>query len=284
MLHGVEQGEMRSVHRARVASRRLRELVPAIRLHHEVSRKLARRLRHLTIELGTVRELDVLLGLTGEMQQSRPDLARALQRLGLTISRRRDDARKRLFDDLPVSQMWRLARRLERLCEDLRVDEETSAPRPVMSTSAVHWAVDARVVHRADRLQSAMLAAGSVYLPERLHAVRIALKKLRYAAELSAEIGGQIRTAAMLRVLKRNQDVLGRMHDLQMLMDQARDVQGSLAPPSVAVWRELDTLVLALEDECRALHARYIRDRPALTAITGRFAPRSPAPRKRRAG
>ena len=125
MLHGVEHGEMRSVHRARVASRRLRELVPALRLRHDVSRKLARRLRHLTIQLGTLRELDVLMGLTDEMQQSRPDLSRALQRLGLEISKRRDDARKRLFDDLPVSQMWRLARRLERVCEELRIDEET---------------------------------------------------------------------------------------------------------------------------------------------------------------
>ena len=32
--------------------------------------------------------------------------------------------------------------------------------------------------------------AGAVYLPERLHAVRIAMKKLRYAMELAAEAAG----------------------------------------------------------------------------------------------
>jgi hypothetical protein len=50
-------------------------------------------------------------------------------------------------------------------------------------------------------------------------------------------------------------------------------VQASLAPPDLALWRELDELVASVENSCRRLHARYVRERPALDAICGRAAP-----------
>ena len=65
----------------------------------------------------------------------------------------------------------------------------------------------------------------------------------------------------------RAQQVLGRMHDWQMLMDRARQVQGALTPTDAATWDELDTLVHGIEDDCRRLHARYVRERPALDAF-----------------
>ena len=63
------------------------------------------------------------------------------------------------------------------------------------------------------------------------------------------------------------QDVLGRLHDLQVLIDRARDVQASLTPPDITAWRELDRLVVALEEDCRRLHGRYMHDRDALAAL-----------------
>jgi CHAD domain-containing protein len=108
-----------------------------------------------------------------------------------------------------------------------------------------------------------------MYLPERLHGVRIAVKKLRYAVELSAEVASD-RAALDLRVLRRSQDLLGHMHDLQILIGEVRQTQASLTPPSVAVWRDLDTLVGTLEDDCRRLHARYMRLRDALGDLAGR--------------
>jgi CHAD domain-containing protein len=116
-----------------------------------------------------------------------------------------------------------------------------------------------------------------VYLPERLHAVRVALKKLRYAVELSELASGK--TGVALRALKRGQDLLGRMHDLQVLIDRGRQVQASLAPPNLTVWREFDALLLSLDDDCRRLHARYMRVRDTLTALTDALSARShPAP------
>ena len=149
----------------------------------------------------------------------------------------------------------------------------------------MRWAVEARAAHRAVRLQAAARTAGGVYLPERLHAVRIELKKLRYALELSAELAGHKKTTPMFHTLRREQNVLGRMHDLQVLIDQVREVQASLSPPNVGAWRELDALVVALEDDCRRLHGRYVRERDKLMSITNRLVARTPIPAQgRRAG
>ena len=91
------------------------------------------------------------------------------------------------------------------------------------------WAIDARVTHRALALKTALAEAGALYLPERLHAVRIALKKLRYAREVVAEAAG-LDMKAELRSLKRSQDILGRLHDMQVLLDRIRQLQASLTP------------------------------------------------------
>jgi hypothetical protein len=39
-------------------------------------------------------------------------------------------------------------------------------------------------------------------------------------------------------------------------------------PPNLTVWRELDALLLSLDDDCRRLHARYMRARDVLLALT----------------
>ncbi|HEY6211322.1 MAG TPA: hypothetical protein VIW45_03510 [Vicinamibacterales bacterium] len=48
-------------------------------------------------------------------------------------------------------------------------------------------------------------------------------------------------------------------------------MQATLAPPSVTVWRGLDRLVSALDEDCRRLHARYMHGRPALETLVGRL-------------
>jgi CHAD domain-containing protein len=263
-LPGVEKGDVRALHQARVASRRLRELLPMLQLETDAGRKINRRLRKMTTRLGIVRELDVLLLLIDELHVSRRDRGAALARVGVRVSKSRDHARKRLTARMPVAEMWRLASKLDKLVGDLRGAEQASSKTAARSW---RWAIDARVASRASRLSAAMHDAGALYLPERLHVVRIALKKLRYAVELSAELAGG-KTDGGLRALKRGQDLLGRMHDLQMLIDRGRQVQASLAPPNLTVWRDLDALLLSLDDDCRRLHARYMRARDTLMALT----------------
>src|SRR6476661_5046661 len=80
VLAAVEQGDVRALHRARVASRRLRELLPMLQLQPSRARKLSRRLRKVTMRLGAVRELDVLLLLIDELHLSRPARSAGLSR------------------------------------------------------------------------------------------------------------------------------------------------------------------------------------------------------------
>jgi CHAD domain-containing protein len=284
-LPDVEKGDIRALHRARVASRRLRELLPVLPIDRDTGKKLNRRLRKVTKRLGTVRELDVLLLLIDELRVSHRFQSEALSSIAVPVAKERDDARARLFKRLPTDGIRRIARKLGRLADRLDESQRGNSRPRAKGTSSGHgqgrarradaarssrWAIDARGARRAARLTATILEAGAVYLPERLHHVRIALKKLRYVAELSAEISGHP-TAAELKSLKRGQDVLGRLHDLQVLINRVRQIQASLTPPTVTVWRALDTLVTGLDNDCRRLHARYMRLRPDLEAIAARF-------------
>ena len=290
VLPGVEHGDVRSLHRARVATRRLRELLPVLQLDAEVSSKLGRRLRKVTRRLGSVRELDVLLLVIDELTASQPQHRDALRRVQVVVAKSRDEARKRLLAHLPANELWRLARKLERVAGRLKRDEQDRSERkkdvrrnPLRAKTPA-WAIDARIAHRASRVAAALRDAGHIYVPERLHVVRIATKKLRYALELAPTTNTD--RAQALRTLKRLQELLGRMHDLQVLIDRVRDVQASLMPPNLAVWRELDALIVALDEACRRLHARYVRDRETIAAVVARLAAAPPAPtrRERRAG
>ncbi len=276
MLAGVEAGNIKSLHRMRVASRRLRELLPVLQLDRASTHKLLRRLKKVTQQLGSVRELDVLLLLLDELEASRNPAENAANQLREAITEERDRARAALAHDVPISDLKRLAAKLEDLAASIQPSAGKSRPR---DEAATVWAVEARITHRAERLAAAMKAAGAVYLPDRLHAVRITVKKLRYAVELSDELAGR-RTSDEVRVLRRAQDVLGRMHDLQVFMDRARRVQATLTGVETAAWDQFDALIARMEDDCRRLHAKYMRERPALTAICthARHRPHAAAP------
>jgi CHAD domain-containing protein len=274
MLPGVNAGDVRAVHRTRVASRRLREVLPVLQLDAPTADRLMRRLRKLTRRLGRVRELDVLHLLIDELHESRRYPSRALDRIKDEVAVARKEASTDLANREIGEELRKLSRKLERRLGDLNDMPETTA-----DCRALRWAIDARVTRRAAALKAAIGAAGNVYLPERLHAVRIAVKKLRYGVELATEAAGASNSAD-LRMLKRSQDLLGRTHDLQILIDRVRQVQGSLTPPDVIAWRELDAVVAGLETSCRRLHARYVRDRGALLALCDRLGARTPAERR----
>ena len=190
----------------------------------------------------------------------------------------RGAARDHVAGKTAAAELRRVRHKLDRAAKIL----EKAETRP--STRGWQWALGARVARRASALRTAIDAAGGVYLPERLHTVRIALKKLRYAVELSAEAEGS-KGNADLRRLKRSQELLGRLHDRQVLITYVRREQAALAPSDLKVWRELDALVTSVENSCRTLHARYVRDRAVLTALCDRLATRSErAEPARRAG
>ncbi len=261
-LHKVEPGDVRAIHRTRVASRRLRELLPVLQIDPALCARLMRDLRRVTRALGRVRELDVTVQLVEELRR---DIGTADVGLGVVSDRLRQaraaaharaTRRGRFSTDLK-----RLAKRLDRLTGTL----ESRGPK---DGRRWRWALEARVARRADALSRAIEGAGPFYLPEQLHAVRIALKKLRYALELDRDAGGRATTQAIGR-FARAQELLGVLHDRQLLIEQLRKTQAALTTRQRRASREIDLVAGRLEDDCRTLHARYVRQRGALAGAAG---------------
>jgi hypothetical protein len=59
------------------------------------------------------------------------------------------------------------------------------------------------------------------------------------------------------------QDVLGRLHDCDVLAGHVRQVQTALAPSQQEQSDALDHVLRDLVTECRTLHAHYISRRAA---------------------
>jgi len=212
-----------------------------------------------------------------ELQGARLAPLRALRRVGDEVREARDEAMNRFSHKSIAEAFHRAHRKLEHILEKLeKIDDRGARGR------SWRWAIDARVSRRAAALKTAVSEAGSMYMPERLHTVRLALKKLRYGVELSCEAGG-VAEAADTRLLKRGQDLLGLLRDRQVLIDRVRQVQASLDPPDMAAWRELDALVLSLEHSCRRIHARYLQSQNRLLVLCDRFGARGNASAARRA-
>jgi CHAD domain-containing protein len=261
-LSGARNGEVRAVHQARVATRRLREALPLMPAGKS-GRRLERVARELTGVLGTVRELDVALemldGLAGTDGVSSAAVT-CLHRAIATERRalQRDSARR--MDEYDIE---RLERKVLRALERNR-DRQA---RPVDRHAQV-LAARRRAARRAARLDAAMDSAGAIYLPERLHQVRIAVKKLRYALEIARDLSGS-RAEVRIRFLQRMQDLLGRMHDLEVLIARTRGLQAATVR-DLQLSSDLDQFVRVLETDARRLHGHYLGQRRALIDLCTR--------------
>jgi CHAD domain-containing protein len=248
-------GHPAAVHRARVASRRLREVVAvaAVAAPASHAERLGRDVRRWTRALGPVRELDVAL----------EELAAAAGRhawsdgqtavVGRRIEERRDRRRAKLAaraGDRPREWFGRRVRAL--------------AARLASVAESQWWeALTRRVARRAGRVAAAADACGTLYVPERLHDLRIAVKKLRYALELVPEVAG-LDAKGALATLRRAQRRFGHLHDVQILLGE---VQALDVGRRRSVDREsVRDLIEALERECREIHARSLALIPRVAA------------------
>src|SRR5580765_2664047 len=152
-LKSVGEGDVDALHRARVASRRLREVVPLLQLEGDVSHRLSRRLRKVTKALGAVRELDVLMLLIQELAADHRYTPSALTHVAAAAAQGRAAARERLSAKLPTAKLQRLARALDRASQRLQSgDIESNRPSTKGPRRASMWALDARVARRGSCL------------------------------------------------------------------------------------------------------------------------------------
>jgi CHAD domain-containing protein len=272
-------GQNGGVHQARVTSRRLREAVPvfATGLKGSTAAKAERKIKRLTRALGTVRELDVTVTLLDELARA-PQVSRiAVEEVRGHVMHERDKRRAVMLERLDKVNVDKLGRRLASVGESL----QTATDEP--------WrkALSARLVKRARRLTAAIDEAGHMYAPDRLHCVRIATKKLRYGLELAADSGTK-QAAPHVRTLKRVQEMLGKLHDLQVLLTYVASVQSAPHGGRAQTRLALEDLARHIEDQCRHLHGRYVAAVPALretaTAIRKTIVPHLAHLSRRRRG
>jgi CHAD domain-containing protein len=258
----MRRGDVEALHQARVASRRIREALPIIAAQADRAtlKKLGRRVRDITRLLGPVRELDVRIALLLEVERSTPSHRAAIDLVRSRLVAERQAQRERMLGRANAMDLKRLTRKLVQIgvasCSDYG--------RRAQAAAAWRNVLVARTVRRSKRLREAIDRAGSLYMPDPLHAVRIAAKKLRYVLEV-AEEAGIPRVGALIRPLKDVQGTLGRLHDLQVLLDCQREVEASGGTDAERAG--LAAFTQALEEECRRLHAEFLVRREDLLRV-----------------
>jgi len=263
-LPGVLDGLEGSIHDARIATRRIREVLPLLgdpkrRKHIE---DLYSRFRRLGRSLGRVRDADVRVNLLASLETRMPHAAPSL----VVLRQQREQERLEL--------LRKLIKRLERL-EAVRLiemlDEHHVRVMGVLawgSHGGHAWRRDLRYTlrERARATNEAIDHATGVYFPDRAHAARIAIKKLRYAMEIAHETGAGDRSAA-IRELKKTQDLLGELHDRQELIDNLTETAAKEQADAADAASQVSLVKQVVDAECNDLHRRYLAHRTQVHEI-----------------
>jgi CHAD domain-containing protein len=259
-LPAAEKGDAARLHEARIATRRLREAVLLV-ARGSRARRLERTIRRLTRALGPVRELDVALQSLDGMGETAEIPRAAIRALRQSIREERYRLRAEMSRRIETVNVEKLRKRAIATARKHR-----HRGRDSKGLAKSHL----RVAVRAARLRVAIDNAAGIYLPDRLHDVRVAGKKLRYAMEIVNELTGS-RATADIRTLKTAQDLLGHMHDFEMLIVRVRALQASSGASNLRLSAGLDRLVRLIEAKCRELHGQYMAMRPKLFGICDRL-------------
>ena len=245
---GVRDADVESIHQARIALRRIRA---ALQVLYESDSDEIELCRYLGRALGRVRDLDVMQELFIGVGTRLPAAASAVGAIRRNVDRDRSRAARRLIktlDDVKLRPLARLPKR-QRL------------PRLSFWTD---WrvALPSQLAQRTASLREAIDLTPATYMPNRLHRVRIAMKKLRYTLEVTWAAGVSI-DQRLMRDLRKTQDLLGGMHDLHVagrLVDQ-------FDAPDKTVASELNLLEAVMTADLSALHAKYLSRRDRLRAM-----------------
>jgi CHAD domain-containing protein len=237
-------GDPEDVHQARVATRRLRSDLRTFGqlLEPEWRDGLREEMKGLADLLGAVRDADVMLerlrrplaGDRDRLRRARPLLSR--------VTGRRKRARAHLLQAMRSSQYVDL---LEHLV--------ASAQAPALLPAAEQPAIEVlppRAAAAWAKLRAQVSGLGDKPADDELHAIRIAAKRARYAAEAVAPVVGR-RAEDFASAVAKLQTVLGDFHDAVVLRDWLREVAKELRPEAAFVAGELAEMERELADECR---------------------------------
>jgi CHAD domain-containing protein len=259
-LPQLRDGDVEAVHDARVASRRVRQVLPLTEQWHRPSviDDLTGKFRDIGRALGRVRDADARLAMLSSLETRIPPAAPSL----VVLRRHHEHLRTRL--------MRKLIKGFERLEVPVVLGDvaegRTRANRP-WARAAGGWQEQVRrtVAERAHATSDSIQHTTGVYFPNRLHRTRITVKKCRYAVEIAGETGVGPGVDDVLRYLKNTQDVLGDLRDRQILIDELAAMEAP-APDEIDAGH-IRLVIQIVEAECRELHTKYLKRRARLLEI-----------------
>jgi CHAD domain-containing protein len=260
-LADARRGDPDGVHDARVACRRLRETLDVVGTGDKQAERLDRRLRRIARSMGPVRELDVAREVLDDLAVAANWPPGLVARVESACAERRDRAQRAMLGKLDKLDAESVLRALDAV----RADVESSRTGRERTRALAR-----RLRARAGDLVRAIDHVGTLYVPDALHRIRLAAKKLRYLLELPPSDAAWRPGHARGR-LRRAQGALGALGDLQLLQ---REVQ-RLAARAGGARRKRQALTAIdqdLEARCRAAHAEVLRSLPALRALGERLA------------
>jgi CHAD domain-containing protein len=219
-------GDAEGIHQMRVAVRRWRATLSAMApfLPPGPRRSASNQLRWVADALGEARNLDVFASAVLAPARAALPAASEFERLAIAIDRRRwtahAEARAAIKSARYGASVRALADWLEG-CKWRAGDDAEALRRPIGELAPI---LLTRRYRQAKKLGKSFAKQSE----EERHQLRIALKKLRYTAELLSDLYQPATTAAFIRRLKQLQDDLGDLNDVRV----ARDIVASLANPN----------------------------------------------------
>jgi CHAD domain-containing protein len=235
-------GEIEPLHQMRVAARRLRAIVQLFcgAIHGSRVRIYKRDLPWLGQAAGAVRECDVMEALIRDRGgRLDPALANALTPLCEALAAARDAAHSRFVAEL-------CTKRYTRMCERLA----NPLLRRALPATVAGCDAPAMIAPIARSVRKAGKRIEREAPPELFHRLRVRIKRLRYALEMLAEMGGKRSRRALIR-LEQMQELLGVHQDMVSTIAWLRTYAanaGAVAPETLmAVGAMLQALVMQRE-------------------------------------
>ena len=196
--------------------------------------------------LGRVREVDVALEQLPSIEARVPPAAPAIAEVRLRLAQKQSKQRRQLVKNL------------EHLSLDRLRATWLVPTRGISLLSDRRWhSVERAIVEHAESLLEAVHDASGVYFPKRAHRVRVETKKLRYVLELV----GSAESAAMVKRLRRAQEVLGQLHDHQVLAH-------SLSSTKRLNETDRRALLTSVDAKCEELFQLYLTRRSQLVEVS----------------
>ena len=219
-------GDAEGLHQMRVAVRRLRAILSAFTpmLPNAQGRWVSQELRWFGDVLGEARNLDVFASaLVAPARVALPD-ASEFERLAQAADRQRRKAHAAVAARCPISSTRHYTGALLALLRWLDGGDWHLA-----AAETLHAPIGSLAPAMLDRCRATAEKRAKNFSrqsPKKRHRLRIALKKLRYTAELFAPLYAGPEMKQFIQRLKRLQDDLGDANDVRV----GRDIVAALAP------------------------------------------------------